>query len=353
MKLELNKKKGAFTLIELLVVIAIIGILSGLIVVSMSGATNSANDAKRKANLDVLKKALMYNGTLNGGTYPIQTTLCTIGGGATPCTVLASALSEMVPNLPVDPVSGYYTYISDVAGTRFTLSGNLSSGAMSYSNNGGYSDGAVDVDGNAYGSVVIGTQTWMTSNLMTTKYKDGTAIARGPTGTGWDGTDHGYYAYPPAVGNTAEETLANIQSNKLGFVYQWSAANSGKLCPAGWHVPTDTEYCTLEQFVDPSISCSTTGWRGTDGGSRLKESGTTHWTSPNTGATNSSGFTGLGTGCRGTDGSFDFRSVNTDLWSSTVSGTSAWHRLLFYSNTTVYRATNSQAFGFSVRCVKD
>jgi prepilin-type N-terminal cleavage/methylation domain-containing protein len=132
-------KRTAFTLIELLVVIAIIGILSGLIVVSMSGATNSANDVKRKANIDTIRKALIVYGTLNGGVYPIETSGCNIGpiGVTNRCAILASALSELLPNLPVDPVSGYYIYVSN--GTDFTLSSVLSSGNYyGYSRSGGY-----------------------------------------------------------------------------------------------------------------------------------------------------------------------------------------------------------------------
>jgi prepilin-type N-terminal cleavage/methylation domain-containing protein len=125
-------KNKAFTLIELLVVIAIIGILSGLIVVSMNGSINSANDAKRKANIDAIRKALIVYGTLNGGVYPTgipEAAGCNISSnGATTnrCTNLAPALSELLPNLPNDPISGnYYTYISN--GTIFTVSSVLSS----------------------------------------------------------------------------------------------------------------------------------------------------------------------------------------------------------------------------------
>lgn len=137
-----KSNKQAFTLIELLVVIAIIGILSGLIIVSMNGATNSANDAKRKANLDTIRKALIVYGTLNGNTYPTGTpeaSGCNIGpvGIANRCTNLASALSELLPILPVDPVSGYYIYVSN--GTDFNLYSVLSSGSYSgYSRSGGY-----------------------------------------------------------------------------------------------------------------------------------------------------------------------------------------------------------------------
>jgi len=125
--------KPAFTLIELLVVIAIIGILSGLIVVSMNGSINSANDAKRKANIDAIRKALIVYGTLNRGVYPTgipEAAGCNISSnGATTnrCVNLASALLELLPVLPIDPISGrYYTYIS--TGSDFTISSTLSSG---------------------------------------------------------------------------------------------------------------------------------------------------------------------------------------------------------------------------------
>lgn len=122
----MSKKLLAFTLIELLVVIAIIGILSGLIIISMNGSINLANDSKRKANIDTIRKALMIYGTLNGKTYPIQATQCNIGPAGTPnrCAILATNLSDLLPVLPTDPVSGYYTYISD--GTDFTVSAVLS-----------------------------------------------------------------------------------------------------------------------------------------------------------------------------------------------------------------------------------
>ena len=120
-----------FTLIELLVVIAIIGILSGLIIVGMSNATNSANDAKRKANIETIRKALLMYQANNGGTYPTGTNEaagCNIGSSVVvnKCGVLATALADLLPNFPTDPISGvYYTYVSD--GTSFTITSNLSS----------------------------------------------------------------------------------------------------------------------------------------------------------------------------------------------------------------------------------
>ncbi len=347
--MKYNNKKG-FTLIELLVVIAIIGILSGLIIVSMSGATNSANDARRKSNLDAIRKALVYTGTLNGGIYPISTSVCNIGNNC-PST-LTTFLADMLPTLPTDPVSGYYTYISDATGSRFTVSAALSTGNISYSNQGGYANGAVDIDGNSYGAVTIGTQTWMTSNLMTTRYRDGTAITRGGTTAGsWDGSDHGYYAYPQRIDGTQnEETLANIKANNLGFVYQQSAVTNAKgICPSGWHVPTDTEYKTLVEYLG-TAGCDGSGydWYCSPAGASLKEAGTAHWNAGNTG-TNTSGFSAVGAGCRVTDGSFYDRSVVTYLWSSS----STLNRFLDCEESRVYRDTGSAAYGFSVRCLKD
>ena len=113
----------AFTLIELLVVIAVIGILSGLIVISMSNVTSSATDVKRKANIDTLTKAIMTAGTLNG-SFPIQSTVCSIGSN---CSNLSSAILEYVPNLPLDPDGSYYQYYS-YDGTNFTVFANLENG---------------------------------------------------------------------------------------------------------------------------------------------------------------------------------------------------------------------------------
>ncbi|MBI4649432.1 MAG: fibrobacter succinogenes major paralogous domain-containing protein [Bacteroidia bacterium] len=100
---------------------------------------------------------------------------------------------------------------------------------------------------------------------------------------------------------------------------------------------------------------TTTGWRGTDEGGKLKETGTTHWTSPNTGATNSSGFTGLPGGYRNySDGTFNYSGSNGDWWSATeYSSTNAWIRNLYYSTATVNRFNYTKDFGFSVRCLKD
>ena len=123
----INKK--AFTLIELLVVIAIVGILAGILIVSMSGATNSANDARRKSDISAINTALLFYGTTHNGLYPLQATECTLGGGTTPCTTLASEISSLLPSIPTDPASGkYYKYFTNTNGTNFTVYAVLSNG---------------------------------------------------------------------------------------------------------------------------------------------------------------------------------------------------------------------------------
>jgi len=114
----MNRYK-AFTLIELLVVIAIIGILSGIIAVSLNGATNAANDAKTKADMGSIKRAIVVYGVQNNNTYPIEVTPCTIGS----CSNLDSKIRGLIPTI----INGTYTYTS-TDGTSFTLSTNLSAG---------------------------------------------------------------------------------------------------------------------------------------------------------------------------------------------------------------------------------
>ena len=130
------KRIRGFTLIELLVVIAIIGILSGFIAVSLNGAIDAANDVKKKATIDQLRKALQVCAVTNGGLYPIETTNCTVG---TNCPTLAAAI---VPNcIGTLPSDGSVTYQS-VAGTDFTLSSTLSNATTySYTASTGFSAG--------------------------------------------------------------------------------------------------------------------------------------------------------------------------------------------------------------------
>jgi uncharacterized protein (TIGR02145 family) len=116
------------------------------------------------------------------------------------------------------------------------------------------------------------------------------------------------------------------------------------ICPAGWHMPTDAEWTTLTTFL---------GGESVAGG-KMKEAGFVHWQSPNTGATNTSGFTALPGGYRYSSGYFYYLTTNATFWSSSESSSSyAWLRYLYYYYEDVYRDYYNKTYGFSGRCLKD
>jgi len=199
-------------------------------------------------------------------------------------------------------------------------------------------------DNQSYTTVQIGTQCWMAENLNI-----GTMIQGASNQT--NNAIIEKYCY--------DNNTANC--DVYGGLYQWNemmqyvtTPGVKGICPDGWHLPTDAEWCVLEQYVDPTISCSVTGWRGVDGGGKLKEAGTTHWAAPNTGATNSSGFTGLPGGCRDyTAGSFFSLTYYGYFWCSSESGSYAWYRYLSCNIAQVSRTSYNKYNGFSVRCLLD
>jgi uncharacterized protein (TIGR02145 family) len=199
----------------------------------------------------------------------------------------------------------------------------------------------VDIDGNNYPTISIGTQCWMQKNLSVTKYNDGSTIPLDNTGLtlGTSGTW--------AVTTGAMSVYANNTSNvsDYGYLYNWYAAtDSRKICPLGWHIPTDAEWTDLLKTVDNTVTVpapSTVGFQSPSAGAWLKSTGTTFWTSQSTGTDNSSGFTALPAGFRNTDGTFRDIKNGAFFWSSTentsVSSTDAWSRMLFHNNNSVIR----------------
>ena len=192
---------------------------------------------------------------------------------------------------------------------------------------------------NAHGQKVlrIGTQMWMAENLNVGTRIDGAS----------EQTDNGIiekYCY-----DNDEE---NCDTD--GGLYQWNEAmgyafteDTQGICPNGWHIPTDAEWCVLEQYIDGSIICDLTGWRGTDGGTKLKTEG-------------ASGFESIFAGERYPSGSFKYRDQYANyafFWSSTEqaasNGFNAWPRYLSSSVSTVGRYAHGKAHGFSIRCIKD
>lgn len=193
-----------------------------------------------------------------------------------------------------------------------------------------------DEDGNSYNTIIIGSQCWMVENLKTSKLSDGSDILLVTNNNDWeDLTEPGYCWY-----NNDSATYGSV----YGALYNWFTVETGDLCPDGWHVPTNNDLITLSSFLGGD----------TISGGKMKEQGTTHWASPNTGATNESGFTALPGGYRYIDGTFYVVTHNFSLWSSTeYNSDSAWNGYIHYYEKSFGRTHKVKNDGFSVRCIKD
>ena len=198
-----------------------------------------------------------------------------------------------------------------------------------------------DHDGNVYKTVQIGEQLWMAENLKTTHYADGTAIPLISTDADW-----------AALGNNnTDDAYCFIDNSVYGALYTWAAAmqhesTSGVqgICPNGWHLPSDTEWVELTDYL---------GGVGVAGG-KLKETGYLHWKyNTDGGATNESGFTGLPGGWRTDDGQYDYQTKRAYWWTSSEKGSKAWCRYVSFSNAEAKRTSYQKSYGLSVRCVKD
>jgi len=217
-----------------------------------------------------------------------------------------------------------------------------------------------DIDGNEYQTVKIGDQWWMAENLRTTRYRNGDEIPTGLSDTEWKSTTFDAYAIYP------HEKVDDINSDAemveaYGKLYNWYAVEDDRgLCPTGWHVPSDDEWKKLEIHLGMSQQeADNTGLRGADEGGKLKTTRTEpeshpRWRSPNTGATNESGLSGLPGGIRSILGSFGLIRGYGYWWSSTMDNTNhAWGRYLYFFSSVVYRNHYDFQNGFSVRCLRD
>lgn len=188
---------------------------------------------------------------------------------------------------------------------------------------------ASDVDGNIYKTVRIGSQVWMAENLKTTRYRDGSPIPNVTDNTAWAALTADAYCW-----------YNNNESNKAtyGALYNWYAVNTGKLCPAGWHVPTTGEWTDLSRYV------------GSYAGTKLKS--TSGWYADGNG-TDEYGFSGLPGGYR-YYGNFDAVGQYGEWWSSTeFDGTHALIRSIVYHSGSLGSGPSDKPYGCSVRCVRD
>lgn len=196
----------------------------------------------------------------------------------------------------------------------------------------------MDIDSNFYHSVVIGDQTWLTSNLAVTRYNDGSEIPNVTDGNAW---------YTLTSGAWCNYNNDAALGKVYGHLYNFFAVDTKKLAPAGWHVPSEEEIEVLKVYLGVNID-----------GRKLKEAGTTHWLSPND-ATNETGFTALPGGLRSGDehnggfGQFYALKYLSVFYTSSEFGGSALIYSMDYDTSCATIGGICKQYGFSVRLIKD
>ncbi len=194
-----------------------------------------------------------------------------------------------------------------------------------------------DIDRNVYNTVIIGDQVWMKENLKVTKYNNGDPIQLVTDTFAWTKmTTAAYCNY------SNDEKIAMTYGRMYNF---WAVVDDRKLCPAGWHVPSDKEWQKLNDFLGGNLVA----------GGKMKVRDTLYWRSPNIGATNESGFSALPAGRQYHD-SYNFLGDYVNIWSSTeceYDNNLVWCRYMTYCLSHLDRFTYKKRYGLSVRCLKD
>jgi uncharacterized protein (TIGR02145 family) len=199
------------------------------------------------------------------------------------------------------------------------------------------SDQFMDIEGNVYGSVKLVNFTWMTENLRTTRLNDGTQIPLVTENAAWSSQVSAAYCW-----------YDNKEENKetFGALYNWEAVKSGKLCPAGWHMPTDEEWAAFDKIYGGNAYA----------GGYLKEPGLEHWLKPNDWLESFyNRFRALPGGERDDMGKFNKKGTMGVWWSDVDPRKEvSWAREIISNSTALRRRkTENNAVGYSVRCVKN
>jgi uncharacterized protein (TIGR02145 family) len=294
---------------------------------------------------------LFYKGG-NGETFSSQSINSTGVIGLTAklsSGVLENGVGSVIYSVTGTPTSsGPANFAIALGGENCTVTVNVEdvsqSSGINFTSNGSpvgvFQNNLLDVDGNTYKTVKIGTQVWMAENLKTSKYSDGSTIPMITDDTEWDNNTTGAWCY-------YDNDVTN--NAKYGKLYNWYAVskttNGNKnVCPTGWHVPSDAEWTVLIDYLGGEVVA----------GGKMKEVGTTNWNSPIISATNTSLFTGLPGGYRYYVGNFSYIGYIGYWWSSTEHVTNeALSRNLDISNGYAARYANNKGYGFSVRCLRD
>jgi len=281
---------------------------------------------------------VQVQGNLKVSTVPTDNTITEILGVNASGNVLKKALSTFpVNDADSDPTNELQEIKVSATGDTLRLSGDdfwIMPGISA-------ANWAVDGSGNKYRVAKIGTQTWLRSNLRTTKFNDGTNITNVTSNASWAA-----WTAPAYCWYNNDQVL---YENPYGALYNNYVTNTtfngGKnVCPIGYHIPSETEVLTLKTFL------------GTNSGGKLKQIGLTYWSNPNTGATDSFLFTGIPTGFRDpTSGGFS-SNINLwgEFWTTTLSFSTVYKKGRLTSNTSELTTTTAdQKQGIPLRCLKD
>lgn len=280
--------------------------------------------------------------------------------GMTFCTEPVSSPPELLPTRVIivfnDTVTqGDPAQNPDPGGTN---NGTWAGRASDYLNPLCVYDSITDIEGNVYKTVQIGDQVWMAENLRTTRYNDGIAIPNVIINSVWVSLKTGAYRW--------YENNSFRYKDLYGALYNWYTVKTGKLCPVGWHVPSDEDWIKLEMELGmPSVEAYSWGEffgidaRGTDQGSQMKAmAGWTEWEGIDGNGTNTSGFTALPAGESGWGGNWNAyvytyycgEGICTTWWDSTSEGGG---RAITGADDGVIRGVYPAFCGLSVRCLRD
>lgn len=303
----------SFTTLQLPTVITIEPTNVGTLIATLNGEINASNSSTTVT--------FEYGTTMDYGLIVTADQSPVTGNISTRVSANVSGLSESTTyHFRVKASSSVGTvYGDDISFTTLASNGDMT-----------------DIDGNTYGTIIIGSQVWMTANLKTTKYNDGGHIQNLTDNIEWYSTSLGAFCW-------YDNSLTN--KDEYGGLYNWYSVNTGKLCPIGWHVPSDEEWNLLINYLG-GIEFA---------GGKLKEVGTDHWFTQHLGTDNSSGFTAVGGGARSySDGSFVSLKNFGNWWSATEYDiNSSWKFGLGASYVSVFRLNSKKNNGNSIRCIKD
>jgi uncharacterized protein (TIGR02145 family) len=279
------------------------------------------------------------------GTTPNPTTANSFTNDGSGSGSFTSNLNDLTAN------TTYYVraYATNSAGTAYgnelTFTTTAGGGGSGWLNPNLTYGSMTDQDGNTYATIVIGTQDWMAEDLRTTTYANGDPIPNVTDYNEWLSLTTGAWA------NHYNDSEYEIPYGKL---YNWyTVADPRNVCPTGWHVPTDAEWSTMINYLDPNAT-NVGAVSSDNAGGKMKSTGTQYWYLQNSDATNESGFSGLPNSLRSVDGEFPNIGDYGHWWSSTQSDYDvAWARALNKYNDDAWKLNTYKQVGCSVRCLRD